>query len=80
MGKLAFKVEYQALRQFEGLSSREQSQLRQMLTQAEPPADTREVTVGRFLTSLGDRRRVLWRKASDGDAVVLSIVEHGHFA
>jgi len=70
-----FNVAYQAQAQFNGLSQQEQAELTRLLGQGKRPADAHPVEPsGRFVSRLGEDKRVLWKQAEDGNIVILSIM------
>lgn len=68
-------VTYQAKEQVGRLSVEEQEALSHLLNEPNRPEKTKQVgESGRFVSRLGQDKRVYWTKSDDGDIVVLSVV------
>jgi hypothetical protein len=69
------KVSYHAKEQMKRLSPHERQELDRLLNESDasthaPPADASH----RFVSRLGDDKRVVWRKTDSGDVVVLTVM------
>jgi len=76
-----FQVAYSARLQVERLDSREKAQLSALFDGDGPgdPEDTRPMPGGEFISRLGARRKVLWRRTQSGPEI-LSVVDRSYAA
>ena len=70
-----FSVTYHAKEQFDRLSSREKRDLTLLLSSLTVQDQARRIeSSDKFVSRLGDNKRVVWKRLEDGKILVLSVV------
>lgn len=82
MSKRNFDVDYLAELQVDSLPPPERKELAKLfsIAEMERSAETWRTAEGQFISRLGSRRRVLWKRSPAGRPIILSIVDQSYAA